>query len=106
MVPGSHQRSVNEKSRGPARLPGGPERTCLGCGARFAKGELLRFVVLNGGLLADQAQQLPGRGVYCCRLAVCLKKFASKKGRLTRSLRAEVTDCQAVAGIIAQSCGG
>lgn len=81
-------------------LPAGPERTCRGCGKKFGKVELLRFVGRDGGLLADPAQHLPGRGVYCCRLAGCLKKFAAKKGRLTRALRAEITDCQAVVDII------
>lgn len=84
--------------------PAGPERTCLGCGSRFAKGKLLRFVVRTGVLIIDLAGGLPGRGVYCCNQAVCLKKFLVRKGRLSKLLRQEVTDCQAVAAIIADEC--
>lgn len=80
----------------------GPQRTCLGCGGAFAKVALLRFVVRNGVLLADPSQSLAGRGVYSCRLERCLKKFAAKKGRLGRALRAEVIDSQVIEALIAK----
>ncbi|NTV14227.1 MAG: YlxR family protein [Desulfobulbaceae bacterium] len=83
----------------------GPERTCLGCGAKFGKGGLLRFVVRDGELLVDSSQHLSGRGVYCCRAGVCLRKFVSKKGRLSRALRKEVVDCLAVISVFAESFG-
>jgi len=94
------------KDAGTCRLQDRPERTCLGCGAKFAKSGLLRFVVRGGGLLVDPNQRQSGRGVYCCRSGVCLKKFAAKKGRLTRALREEVTDCLVVMSLITEGFGG
>jgi hypothetical protein len=85
----------------PRRLSLGPERTCLACRTRFAKAELLRFVVRAGVLVVDQTGQLPGRGAYCCRREGCLKKFAARKGSLTRALRQEVVDCRVVMSICA-----
>lgn len=82
-----------------------PERTCLGCGARFSKGELLRFVVRAGVLVADQTALLPGRGAYCCRREGCLKKFATRKGRLAKALRSEVVDCRVALAICADEFG-
>ncbi|HSH13346.1 MAG TPA: YlxR family protein [Desulfurivibrionaceae bacterium] len=86
-------------------LPVEPERTCLGCGARFPKGELRRFVLRAGVLGADLTGLLPGRGAYCCRREGCLKKFAARKGRLTKALRSEVVDCRVVHAICADEFG-
>lgn len=81
------------------RLAVGPERTCLACRTRFAKGELLRFVARAGVLVVDQAGRLPGRGAYCCRRPGCLKKFATRQGALTKALHQEVLDCRVVMSI-------
>lgn len=82
-----------------------PERTCLACRTRFDKVELLRFVVCAGVLVADQPGRLPGRGVYCCRREECLKKFAARKGGLTRALRQEVVDCKVVISLCVDEFG-
>lgn len=94
------------KVAAPRRLPVEPERTCLGCGARFPKGELRRFVVRGGVLAADRTGLLPGRGAYCCRRAGCLKKFATRKGRLTKALRIEVVDCRVLLSLCADELAG
>lgn len=89
------------KALEPRRPRLGPERTCLACRTRFAKGELLRFVVRAGVLAVDQTGQLPGRGAYCCRREGCLKKFAARKSGLTKALHQEVVDCRVVMSICA-----
>lgn len=86
---------------GAAPIGPGPWRTCLGCGGRYPKAELLRFVARDGVLAADSAGRLPGRGAYCCRRKKCLKGFAAKKGRLTRAFRQELVDWSAVAAVTA-----
>ncbi|MFE6688434.1 YlxR family protein [Streptomyces sp. NPDC090442] len=49
-----------------------PERTCLGCRERAAKGDLLRIVVIEGECVPDPRGTLPGRGAYVHRTLVCL----------------------------------
>jgi predicted RNA-binding protein YlxR (DUF448 family) len=46
-----------------------PLRTCVGCRRRFAKQQLVRFVVGEGGLVLGSPE---GRGAYLCRNASCL----------------------------------
>ncbi len=43
-----------------------PQRTCCICRKKLAKGDLLRFVWQQDGVVLDQRQILPGRGAYCC----------------------------------------
>lgn len=71
-----------------------PIRTCIACGNRGAKRELLRIVRNRDGTLAVDANgRLPGRGTYVCRTT----NHASERGlriRIKKALRldAEVTD--------------
>lgn len=44
----------------------GPTRQCRVCRMRKPKLELLRWVIREGNLAQDPAQQLPGRGYYSC----------------------------------------
>ena len=74
-------------------------RTCLACGAKKNKRSLLRFVGLDGTLVFDEAQRLPGRGAYCCRLSACLGKFGGRKRRASAVLRQELTDYRALAAL-------
>ena len=67
-----------------------PIRTCVGCGAKFAKRHLRRFVRdCLGELILDPDNQLPGRGAYLCSNPACLKKAVAKKS-FSRTLRAPV----------------
>lgn len=44
-----------------------PARLCRICRHRFAKNELLRWVVTaDGELETDENQKKPGRGIYTC----------------------------------------
>jgi predicted RNA-binding protein YlxR (DUF448 family) len=90
---------MNERDGG---LPTGAtgRRTCLGCGRKLRKDILLRFVGAAGALVTDELQRLPGRGVYCCRQAECLKKFAGRKRRLGMALRQDVTDWRAISALL------
>ena len=58
-----------------------PERTCVGCRQRTAKGDLLRIAVVGDECVADPRGTLPGRGAYlhldmaCYDLAVRRRAF-------------------------------
>src|SRR5258708_33349043 len=45
-------------------MPGSVIRTCVGCGVRTAKSDLLRVVAVDGEGVADPAARRPGRGAY------------------------------------------
>ncbi|MFD7918548.1 YlxR family protein [Streptomyces sp. NPDC059740] len=49
-----------------------PERTCVGCRERAAKGDLLRIVVIEGACTPDPRGTLPGRGAYVHPTQTCL----------------------------------
>ncbi|MFI9205879.1 YlxR family protein [Streptomyces sp. NPDC053048] len=49
-----------------------PERTCVGCRERAAKGELLRTVVIEDSCVPDPRGTLPGRGASVHPTLVCL----------------------------------
>ena len=63
-----------------------PERTCLGCRKRAAKGELLRIALSAGVPVVDVAGIVLGRGAYVHRALACLDE-ALKRGVLARALR-------------------
>ena len=64
-----------------------PERTCVGCRARGAKGELLRIVRRpDGSVEMDRVGTAPGRGAYVHRDPGCLR-MATSRGALARALR-------------------
>jgi hypothetical protein len=67
--------------------PGGPTRMCVVCRRRFPKAELARHVqdADAGGMKADTAQTMPGRGHYHCAEPDCAERFARyRSGRKTR----------------------
>ncbi len=55
-----------------------PSRMCVVCRARLPKRRLLRHVRLEDSFCEDQAQKLPGRGVYVCGAEKCRKIFAAR----------------------------
>jgi predicted RNA-binding protein YlxR (DUF448 family) len=65
----------------------GPTRSCIGCGRKAPQGELLRFVVRDGRLVAGA--QEPGRGAYTCRRLSCFERALSRRA-FNRALRRNV----------------
>ena len=69
-----------------------PMRMCVGCREMKPKKELLRVVRSpEGEVSLDLTGKKPGRGAYCCRSAVCLKR-ALKQGQLDRQLEVKLTE--------------
>ncbi|MCH6544555.1 MAG: YlxR family protein [Deltaproteobacteria bacterium] len=65
-----------------------PERTCLGCGVRDDKGNLLRLVATpSGELMVDQMGT--GRGGYLHEKETCWETFLGKK-KLYRAFHLEI----------------
>ena len=64
-----------------------PERTCLGCGARERKAQLVRLIVNAAGQLEFAAQGQ--RGGYLHRRAECWSGFVGRKSHF-RAFRVEV----------------
>lgn len=68
------------------------ERTCLGCGRKFKKSELVRFCLdVDNVPVLDCVGSAHGRGGYCCRTEICLRSFFKSKKRLSRAFRREIT---------------
>jgi predicted RNA-binding protein YlxR (DUF448 family) len=66
------------------------ERTCMGCGRKAHKSELLRFVVdEQGKIVFDPGQRASGRGGYFCRREECFD-HAVKKRRISVRFRRDV----------------
>jgi len=64
-----------------------PLRTCLGCGNKASKVELVRLVLSDGVLVLDEKGVLPGRGAYCCRNRGCSHRLVKQRKKLAWALR-------------------
>ena len=64
-----------------------PVRTCVGCGRKAARPELLRFVARDGILV--QSSNGEGRGAYTCRRLACFERAAARRA-FNRTLRRTV----------------
>ena len=67
-------------------MPGLVIRTCVGCGARVAKSDLIRLVAICGAIVADPAARKPGRGAYLHPSQDCLQ-LAQRRQAFRRALR-------------------
>lgn len=55
-------------------------RTCVACGAKRSKKEMVRFIFGEaGGLIRDDAGHGPGRGVYACRDSACVDRLVNRR---------------------------
>jgi uncharacterized protein len=63
-----------------------PIRTCIGCGERAAKPDLVRVVAAGSELVPDVAMRLPGRGAYLHLSLACLER-AQRRKAFQRALR-------------------
>ncbi|PKB71132.1 MAG: hypothetical protein BZY87_06945 [SAR202 cluster bacterium Io17-Chloro-G6] len=67
-----------------------PERSCVACGKKMAKSQLVRVVrSAQGSVAVDATGRAPGRGAYLCRTPDCWDR-AVAKGTLGRSLGQEI----------------
>lgn len=67
-----------------------PQRSCIGCGLKKDKSDLLRIVLSpEGEFSLDPSGRKNGRGAYICMNPACLEK-AEKRKALQRSFKAEV----------------
>lgn len=68
-----------------------PQRSCVICGEKSAKRELIRVVMTpQGECQLDPTGKLAGRGAYLCHRQECWER-ATKGNRLAHALRAEVS---------------
>ncbi|MFC1534817.1 YlxR family protein [Thermodesulfobacteriota bacterium] len=66
-----------------------PIRTCISCGSKYAKNELIRLLLdKEDRLVKDISGKSPGRGVYICKTRSCREQL-SKNRRLNRLFRTE-----------------
>jgi predicted RNA-binding protein YlxR (DUF448 family) len=63
-----------------------PTRTCVGCGVRAAKSDLLRLVAVGDEIVPDVTARLPGRGAYLHPSHRCLAQ-AQRRRVISRALR-------------------
>jgi predicted RNA-binding protein YlxR (DUF448 family) len=81
-----------------------PQRTCVICGTKSPKRELVRVVMTpDGECKVDATGKLAGRGAYLCHRPVCWDKVV-KGGRLAHALRGAVSpaDNERLAGFGAE----
>lgn len=68
-----------------------PERSCIGCGLKKPKSELIRILRSpEGEYSLDESGRKNGRGAYLCRDKSCLEKAWKKKG-LERSFKEAIS---------------
>jgi len=79
---------IASRGKGPGARGHVPVRTCVACGAKGAKFDLVRLALdpVDGLIRVDARQQLPGRGAYVC--AGCRPGLRDNK-RLRRAFRCE-----------------
>jgi uncharacterized protein len=66
-----------------------PIRTCVSCGSKRSKHNLIRLLLdKEGRLVKDAFGKMNGRGAYVCDTESCQKKLAGNK-RLNRLFRAD-----------------
>ncbi len=65
-----------------------PERTCIGCGARAGKDELVRLRAEEGSVAVDREGK-GGRGAWIHPRAACLRE-AARRRTFARALRQPV----------------
>lgn len=64
-------------------------RTCVGCRATDEKAALVRVVAVDGLVVVDEHQTMPGRGAYLHARSTCLEA-ALRRRVFRRALRTEV----------------
>jgi predicted RNA-binding protein YlxR (DUF448 family) len=66
-----------------------PIRTCISCGEKKNKNQLIRLTLNDEGkLVRDFSGRMPGRGAYICELPICMEKLF-KNRRLNKIFRTD-----------------
>jgi len=69
-----------------------PMRTCVSCGKKTTKRDLLRIVATTtDGVVIDSSGRVNGRGTYVCRDGTCGSE-GLQRGRVEHVLRIKLTD--------------
>ena len=69
-----------------------PQRTCIGCGEKKDKKDLIRIVKDKEGKISiDKTGRANGRGAYICDKIDCLEK-AIKSKKLEKSFEMKIED--------------
>ena len=68
-----------------------PVRSCIACGKRVSKRDLVRVAVVGGTVSVDPSGKTPGRGAYLCREENG-KSIGKGRGRLGQALRTNIED--------------
>jgi predicted RNA-binding protein YlxR (DUF448 family) len=64
-------------SRGKGHIP---VRTCVSCGAKRSKKEMIRFVLgQDKRLVRDDSGRRAGRGAYACRVSSCIETLMNRR---------------------------
>jgi len=64
-----------------------PIRTCISCGTKRGKKDLIRLALIDGGVIVqDNSGQGKGRGAYVCADKSCLMALKTSR-RLNRAFR-------------------
>jgi len=67
-----------------------PMRTCLGCGEKQPKNEMLRIVkTVDQEIILDKTGKTNGRGCYVCKNESCMANIIKQK-KLSRSFEMNV----------------
>lgn len=67
-----------------------PERSCIACREKAAKGELIRLVCSDSGVEIDSRGKKVSRGAYLCPIRECWE-VGLKGNRLEYALRTKLT---------------
>lgn len=66
-----------------------PVRSCIACGKRVSKRDLVRVAVVGGTVSVDPSGKTPGRGAYLCREENG-DSIGKVRGRLGHALRTNI----------------
>ena len=79
-----------------------PQRTCIGCGLKKDKKELIRIVKnKNGDISIDKTGKAQGRGAYICNQIECFEKTVkSKKLEKTFEMKIEEEIYESLRGVM------
>ena len=67
-----------------------PLRSCVFCGKKTKKMELLRIVATKSAVEVDRTGKLPGRGAYVCTEGDCIRESLGS-GRIDSALRRKLS---------------